>query len=914
MKQFFSFLLIFPLVFTNAVAQKETTVKSLNQYIAFLNQSTEVAISRFEMIRNYQAEVASYQKRPGVLLRLSSSGPLEPFYYEKALRGSGFTATEKQLIDSGMKKIWNLLNDLDKTSKVLETYVRLKTFQIDNLKQSDAYIADLQNILKNFSTEKTVFYNQIQQVYNKYQPYQSTDPYLNTGGQMEQILISQQQLLDSLPYYLNEEKPSNWPAERIQESILMDEKLISDFEISNLKLPYPASDVVNSFKSALLSILKLKRQAIDDNNFAAQQSARHGNKVYLSLLNAYNHDLLASHKAFVNYSNSSRQLLDYPEHSPTFSIESSSMGSQEIYQTKPFPDIPVSTFNTKKAALPINHATLLTLNQYVEFINESLRQMHLLQMLLRNYQSSAEYYRDPQHAVKRAALTYSHEDFKIPVSLYQTLKSSRSSIDPSYQTSVSEQANILFNMLREMDELSIELISYTSGKVYLSDQLNRSDIILNRYLELFNGFDKKKEQLYVDIRRIFESYPTANPSGSWITSGQALHKTLDNDKEMLFGVKAYLKGETTQIPAGTKLEADARQLMVDEYQNMNGLKRYGRSNGLCPYSPYEDLASNSSRFSEKAQKVKNASSNSTGNPYESFYYFYNNELVYQYNKFVELANGGLLKSVNQPDVFAFRRLKKPESANFTKTGSLPEKEIVREAKPDIDISPKETTRRATVKTDNNMLATHDTVFVERVRVDTVYLDRGQSANTRSLEGFAQNNMVLLLDVSASMDSPLKLPLLKCSIKSLLKLLRPEDQISIVLYSGKARVVLKPTSGSKSAEISRMIDLLQSTGDTDGNEGIRLAYKVINKQYVRGGNNRIVLATDGEFPVSGEVLKMIGENARQDVYLSVFTFGKNAHTGQKLKKLSELGQGSYAHVTEESADLQLILEAQSKRLP
>jgi Ca-activated chloride channel family protein len=159
-----------------------------------------------------------------------------------------------------------------------------------------------------------------------------------------------------------------------------------------------------------------------------------------------------------------------------------------------------------------------------------------------------------------------------------------------------------------------------------------------------------------------------------------------------------------------------------------------------------------------------------------------------------------------------------------------------------------------------------------------------------------------------------MPLLKRSIKSLLTLLRPEDQISIVLYSGKARVVLKPTSGSKAAEIARMIDLLQSDGDTDGNEGLKLAYKTANKQYIRGGNNRIVLATDGEFPVSEEVVQMIGLNARQDVYLSVFTFGRNPHFGQKLRKLSQSGQGTYAHVTAETADIQLILEAQAKKQP
>ena len=173
-------------------------------------------------------------------------------------------------------------------------------------------------------------------------------------------------------------------------------------------------------------------------------------------------------------------------------------------------------------------------------------------------------------------------------------------------------------------------------------------------------------------------------------------------------------------------------------------------------------------------------------------------------------------------------------------------------------------------------------------------------------------MVLLLDVSGSMDSPVKLPLLKRSIKSLLSLLRAEDQLSIVIYSGKARVALKPTSGTEAANIARVIDELQSTGDTDGNGGLRLAYKVANKNYLRAGNNRIILATDGEFPVSDDVLNLVRDNARQDIHLTIFTFGRNPLTGQNLQKLSQAGGGTYAHVTAETADLQLILEAQAKK--
>jgi len=873
------------------------------------------------MVRAYQSDLNLYRKKPDFLLRLPSSGPLEEFYYRKAEEAKGLAPGEKQELNAGANTIWEILSQLDQTGKALETYVRLKDYQGDKLKQSDVLIAKLQSLFRQFRSEKLVFYKKIQRIYIRYQPNLPTDPYLNAAKEMERVLTIQQQLLDSLPYYLDEEGRFNWPVAQVQQSMVSDEKMLPDFGKGMGKISYPASDLIPSFKSAIQAIQDVKRHAVDDHNFAAQQSARHGNEVYLSLMNYYNNDLLATHKSFVSYSQSARQLLNYPAFSPVFAIAPRITPMQAASTTPPFQDKPIVNFSTKRVSSPASAEMLRTLNAYVDFINESLRQMHLIQILLRNYQQSAEYYRDPARGQRRAGLTYGHDDFKVPLSAYQLLKTAGPSVPQTYRAPLSDQAEVLLNMLREMDGLSTELGAYTTQKQYLQDKLLRSDAILDRYAYLFDLFDRKKEQLYNDIRRIHESYPNANPSGSWNVAGNALIKTLDGDKEIMFGIKSFLREETRSLPLTGKLEADARQLVADEYQNMKGLQRYGRSNGLCPYTPYEDLAANSTRFAEKAQKIRSMTSGSTTHPYESFYYFYNNELVYPYNKFVELANSGLLKAVNQPDMFVFRRqlpVKFPDPPKGKPEKEHIENEFIQrpntEHRNTADLPAKKSDKPVQTEAGNATRLERDTVYVERVRVDTVYLDRTKTEHqvSRSLNGFAANNMVLLLDVSASMDSPLKMPLLKRSIKSLLTLLRAEDQISIVVYSGKARVVLKPTSGSKATEIARMIDLLQSSGDTDGNEGIKLAYKVANKQYLRGGNNRIVLATDGEFPVSDEVLQMIDQNARQDVNLTVFTFGRNQISGKKLRKLSELGQGTYAHVTEESADLQLILEAQAKK--
>ncbi|WP_026632974.1 vWA domain-containing protein [Dyadobacter alkalitolerans] len=864
MRYCYVFLIILVMKFTAAHAQTEAPIQSLNHYVTFLDKSSESLIARFKMLAGYQDAVSRYSKRPVSELRLSSSGPLEDYYFKKAMTVNGLPAAEMDHLNKKARVIWDLLNEIDVAFKELETHVRLKAYQKDNLKQSDEYVTKIQPLFERFSLEKDALYNQVRQIYRKHQASSATDPYLLTEEAMHQVILSQRALLDSLPYHLKEETPADSPVETIRQSMLADEKFLETINNTLPMLEYPADDMLIAFKAAISSMQSLKGRAVDDYTFAAKQSAEHGNRYYVLLMNQFNQDLLAFHKSFVNYSQTKRRLLYYPAFSPAFAKEKALKEDKNTSGTAPFEDKPFLSFKTKKATEPAPPPLLRTLNDYIEFVNESLRQMHLLQLTLRQYQSSAEYYRNPVRSSSRASLEYSHEKFIIPTSAYALLITASKAVPEPYRASINTQTEVLMNVLKEMDGLSIELIAYTTEKQYLNDQLQRSDAILDRYLTLFDTFDKKKEQLYNDVRRIYEMYPHADPKSSWIVAGKALQAAMDDDRDVLFGIKAWLRHETADIPPTAKIEDHMQQLIKDEYQNLNGLQRYGRSNGLCPYSPYEDLAANSGRFAELTQKVKNVSPGVTQHPFESFYYFYNNELVYQYNKFVELAKGGLLKMVNQPDLFVFSKLdhsKKDQSNTIVPAKAMAPEHVV----------------------------------------------------TRSLDGFAANNMVLLLDVSSSMNSPYKMPLLKRSIKSLLTLLRPEDQISIVLYSGKARVVLKPTSGSKSAEIARMIDLLQSDGDTDGNEGIKLAYKTANKQYIRGGNNRIILATDGEFPVSDEVMEMISQNARQDLYLTIFTFGRHANTGQKLKKLSQAGKGTYAHVTEETADLQLITEAQGKRL-
>lgn len=185
-------------------------------------------------------------------------------------------------------------------------------------------------------------------------------------------------------------------------------------------------------------------------------------------------------------------------------------------------------------------------------------------------------------------------------------------------------------------------------------------------------------------------------------------------------------------------------------------------------------------------------------------------------------------------------------------------------------------------------------------------------NMTSMQGFAHNNLMLLLDVSGSMADKNKLPLLKSSLKYLVSIMRPEDDISIVIYAGDAKVALAPTSASKQEQINAVINKLYSKGKTNVKAGFKLAYKWMRKNFKQKGNNRIILATDGSFPVSKYIYKLVEKQAKQNINLSVFSFGNN-QKHENLQKLVEKGKGNYEHIDTNNARYKLIKEAQSKLL-
>ncbi|MBN1926017.1 MAG: von Willebrand factor type A domain-containing protein [Prolixibacteraceae bacterium] len=167
------------------------------------------------------------------------------------------------------------------------------------------------------------------------------------------------------------------------------------------------------------------------------------------------------------------------------------------------------------------------------------------------------------------------------------------------------------------------------------------------------------------------------------------------------------------------------------------------------------------------------------------------------------------------------------------------------------------------------------------------------------ENLPPSNLVFLLDVSGSMNAPNKLPLVKSAMKMLVNELRPQDKVAIVVYAGAAGVVLEATPGTNQKKIIDALENLNAGGSTAGGEGLQLAYKIAEENMVENGNNRIILATDGDFNVGpssdAELEHMVEKNREKGVYLTVLGFGMGNYKDNKLETIADKGNGNYAYI-------------------
>jgi len=886
--------------------QAPSAAQAFDSYVQYANRSGAEVASVVKSIISYYPDLSLVQKDSWRSPRYVCPVQPEEFYFNKALADSkGLDVNTSGTLNSQVRLLQAAAAKVLTQCRALDTYHKLEDYKRDNFAQARELVMQLQTLTDQYRKQQSQFNTALLEAYRKRAPGAAT--YTRADALMRKVLTQERAFLDKWTYNLQENVPAAAIDSALAQSVMNTDALFNELKQSKLTINYPASSQWSSFISGVASVLEIKRNGQDGYNYEARKTDRYANAFYLELINQYNGVLVAFYNSFLDYASTDHYTgLKAMEYVPAFDIRTKPF--VRTVTVVPFQDTPrkplTVTTQTKAIANPVFEA----LKNYVQYINETWRQTANLRDVISNLSSSAAYYKGIDNYSRVGGMQFSNKDFKLPLSAYQQAVAGSKVLPPAYAQALNQQAGVLQDIMREFYALSALLEEEVKAKRYEQDHVAHIYTVLERHTVLFKAWDERKEQLYNDVRAIFDSYPPAAASSSWYVSGKALRNLTDLDHEGLFKAKRFYNGDSTLTVPVQAIRQSVRDVISAEYDNMKGIEKIGRSNGLCPYTPYEDLPEYSQSLSKSLEELKpagNKDPNSYQHPYHEMVYRYN-EVVESYNKFCSLASVPLLPTVHQPELFAVtypRAQRKQQAAAQTGTAQKPDAPLGKPRdyrpadRPPVTQPPLVTTQ-----------VVHDTVYIEKR--DTIYMTAGEDLH--SMEGYAINHMVLLLDVSGSMEAPEKLPLLKESVLGLMAMMRPEDKVSIISFSGKPRVLLESASFKDEARIRKAIEALRSSGKTDGDAGLKLAYNVADDNYLRGGNNRILLATDGEFPLDESTRTMIRKFSGQDIFLSIFNFGKSLHATQKLAQLAADGRGNYTPITKQNIERGLIREAKSKK--
>lgn len=885
----------------SATAQITTTQQNaLNACVEYANRSADEVGSVVQSLINYYPNLS--RKVSWGVSDYVCPVQLEDYYLNNAIALSkNLSVTHAATLGTRIRELRAAAEKVDGQCKALDTYFKLKDYKQDNFAKAHALVGDFQQLLQEYKKKQLALNTELETIWRKLAATSQQGAYRKTDDLLRQQLIHERTFLDAWTYNLKDDVHTGWPVDKLQQGIAEADEQRTVLNKASAAIKYPAASMIGSFQEGLAQILDIKRRALNGYNFEAKKNDRHSNGAYMDLINYYNGTLVSFYNSYVDHASTDGYMgLKAIKYFPAFEIRSKPQAVD--VDAKPYENKETVPLNpeVKKTAIPKAVGQCLT--DYVDFINETWRQTHNLQSNLEGFSSSASYYRGLESYERVGGMTFDYKNYEVPLAEFQQAVACKT-LPPVIVKVLNDQSEVLLNILKEIDDQCATLELEVREKRYEADHVKKVYAILERQQVLYNDWDEKKEKLYGDLRRVSESYAPELSKNSWYVSGKALQQLTDLDHDALFKAKAYYKAGSMTAIDTAKLDHTIREVIANEYTNMKGIEKIGRNNGLCPYTPYEDLPETSRSLSKAVRKLEPAGSKTHyEHPYHSMVYLYN-EVVDEYNRFCELSKDVYhLKTVKQPELFVLQYPK-------PKPGDKPTPPV--KPRTDANNPPPVSQVPKTVPAGGGSQAKvlHDTIYIERR--DTVFMG-APGEELRSMKGYASNNMVLLLDVSGSMNAPEKLPLLKQSVLDMVSMMRDEDKVSIVAFSGKPKVLLESASFKDETRIRKAIDNLKSAGKTDGNAGLKLAYEVADKNYLRGGNNRIILATDGQFATSDEVLQQIGKFADEDIFLSIFNFGEGMGNARGLDALATHGKGNYAHITKENIEMKLIREAKSKR--
>jgi Ca-activated chloride channel homolog len=845
---------IFPLFFILTLSAQAQV--SSYEYLYFCDKLIVNTHNSVPHLHRFYADLQEFKK--------NSSFPFRYFDSYNSIQQPDENAYSKikngpvSLFKTTANELWKLYNQCYAKNGEIVAYIRLQDYKTD-LEKGFSLLREMQQLQIAMGKTRDQLASKIA---NDAKAMPITTNFIKPYQLLMKVILHEEELIRKLSQNFNEETFVGFEQDEILKSLLETDDLLKNLN--------PASFGITDYGylkacvEGLQLMQKSKQHALDNFTNASTFDGQHANQLYNSLAKNFNFDVLHFYANFC----AQARLNYYPVALLEYDFDAPPKPWPLTHINYSLPLLDSLAITKQPIALPV--AGFTQLNAIVDYIDECVGSMENLFKALRSEGSTWNSLRESKMPYKNPILKF--DKFRIPISAHGLILKESKYLPAPYRSGLINRVNDMQNIMLALQDNLMELSQYMSSGSFRGKNIDYIDTKLKTIETLYTELDVRKEKLFMETRKAYNSYPLQK-TNAWTVTSSALLKATDDSRKILkqIDLRVY---EQNQSPISTStIHENQRDLIVNQLKYMKGIVRNGT--GLCPYIPYEYIPDYLKTLEEKVTEFPTEVEDKNKTYID--YLYMHNIIVNQYNKFAELGLGGNEFSTNDPmrPVYILSYIQQPPKYHH----EIPKPEEKKEEPKEISKEPEP------------ILETPTEII--------------------SFEGYAFNNLVLLLDVSASMNRPERLPLLKKSFQQLIRLMRKEDEVSIVIYSGKATLHLSPISASDTTKIMQSIQTLRSEGNTNITDGLALAYKTANKNFIKDGNNKIIMATDGEFKTTEPLYKLAEKNASK-ITLSVFDFSQLAAPLQPLQSLAEKGNGNYVKVTAGNSLGVLAKEAQKER--
>lgn len=552
-----------------------------------------------------------------------------------------------------------------------------------------------------------------------------------------------------------------------------------------------------------------------------------------------------------------------------------------------------------KLSKPIQRA----LNNYIIHGNEITHACNLLQANFIDINLSLNAYLEQQITpppVKKLYVLYNTEAFDIlPQQRFQNIIDDNLFLPKDKITDIFRYAQQTQQLVVELDSLQNLLIDYINLEKYKRDDstLTQAYTWLRRSEVLYYDLFELQEKTHWSAANIASQYQRSYINEDYYKSITKLEPAISQARKIC---RTLRSGNPSNSLARECLELTRtlNDLNNDKEANLKNVPRKANSS-FSPELQYDFFVQRGRQFVENSLQTLNDTSRQN-QIFPAKYYYYNfsafplfnrygDGLTAIFNNYIETSGEYYLLTIELPLIFMPHYPRLPAFDDYRQPRNMPDPIRLAEQRDSI--------QRENLQRDS-------------LQRDSLQKDSLAKANAQVSP---DNNLVFLLDISSSMDAPERLPLIKTALFQLVDFLRPEDKITIITYADAARLALEPTTGNEKEKIRAAINNISSRNLSDVNLGLTLAYKMAKENFIPNGNNRLILATDGQIKLHRRSQKLIHKQGKKNISLTTLLFQTTEKPAFKanLQAMAALGRGQYYFVEPANAIDIFLQEAKYK---